>query len=103
MPHRLLSRRRFLKRSTAAAGGAVGLPTILRADKKKPSPNERLHVACIGVSGQGGSDMDRVAAAGAEIVALCDVFEDMAGKAREKFPRAAFFIDFREMLDKVKG
>src|SRR5438552_1555029 len=101
MPSRL-SRRRFLTTSLAAAGA---MPTILLADENKPSsPNERLHVACVGITGMGGSDMNSVAAAGAEIVALCDVFEDQAaGKAREKFPQAAFFADFRQMLDKVKG
>src|SRR4051794_35215531 len=100
---REFSRRRFMTTTLAAASAAGSLPSILRAEKKKPSANERLHVACVGVSGMGGADMDAVASAGAEIVALCDVFESMAGKAREKFPKAAFFADFREMLDKVKG
>src|SRR5262249_4721812 len=72
-------------------------------EKTKPSPNERLHVACVGASNQGGSDMNAVAAAGAEIVAICDVDEPRAAEARQKFPKAAFFVDFRDMLDKVKG
>src|SRR5262245_31306115 len=95
------SRRRFLTASLAAAGA---MPAIVRADKNKPSsPNERLHVACVGVTGMGGSDLNSVFAAGAEIVALCDVDEEKAGKEREKFPKAPFFADFRQMLDKVKG
>src|SRR5262249_10159519 len=37
--------------------------------------------------------------AGAAIVALCDVDEDRAAKARQHFPRAKFYTDFRRMLE----
>jgi predicted dehydrogenase len=97
MPHRL-SRRRFLQ--TSAVIGAATLGTaVLGAKEKKDSPNERLHVGVIGVAGQGAYDMDNVAGAGAAIVALCDVDENRAGKARERFPSAKFSTDFRKLLD----
>ena len=63
MLHRF-TRRRFLQSSAA-----VLLTAPLLAAEKKTSPNERLHVAVIGVNGQGNYDMTEVAKAGAEIVA----------------------------------
>ncbi len=93
-----LSRRRFLKAS-AAAGAAGMLPFPLAAEVKKPSANERLHVGVIGVEGRGAGNINDLVKAGAEIVALCDVDENRAGKMRERFPRARFDVDFRRMLD----
>jgi predicted dehydrogenase len=59
-------------------------------------------VGVIGVAGQGGGDMHQIAKAGAEIVALCDVDERRAAAARQDFPRAKFYTDFRKMID-AKG
>jgi predicted dehydrogenase len=94
MPSRL-TRRHFMQASAAAAAAAP----LAIAQEKKPSANERVHVAVIGVNGQGGSDMDRVAAAGAEIVALCDVDENRAAGARKRFPKATFTPDYRRLFD----
>jgi predicted dehydrogenase len=100
MPRRL-TRRDFLQ--TGAALGAVGLGGgFAPAAAKKDSPNERLHVGVIGVAGQGAYDMGEVAAAGAEVVALCDVDEKRTGAARKQFPRAKYYPDFRKLID-AKG
>lgn len=95
---RSLTRRRFVQATAAAA--AAG-PLVL-AQEKKLSANERLHVACIGTTGQAGGDMNQIAAAGAEIVALCDVDESKAAAARKRFPKAAFVQDCRKLFD-LKG
>src|SRR5262249_5316220 len=42
------------------------------------------------------------AAAGAAIVALCDVDENRAAPVRRRFPRAKFYTDFRKLID-AKG
>jgi predicted dehydrogenase len=98
MPHRL-TRRRFLQ--TAAAGATAGyFGASLRGDDRKPGPNDRLHVGVIGVAGQGEYDWRNVAAAGAEIVALCDVDENRTGTARAASPKATFDVDFRDLLDR---
>jgi predicted dehydrogenase len=89
-----LTRRHFLQ--TTAAATCAG---PLLAAEKKISANERLHVAVIGVNGQGNYDMTEVAKAGAEIVALCDVDEHRAVDARKRFPRAAYYTDFRRVFD----
>ena len=44
-------------------------------------------------------NIDEVTAAGAEIVALCDVDENRAGAARTRFPKATFHVDFRKLID----
>jgi predicted dehydrogenase len=62
-------------------------------------PSERLQVGVIGTINQAGYDLKEVAAAGAEIAALCDVDEKRSGPVRERFPRAKFFVDFRRLID----
>jgi predicted dehydrogenase len=103
MPTRY-SRRRFLQASASVGAASLSdLPgAVLRAEAKKPSPNERLHVGIIGVAGQGAYDMNETANAGVEIVALCDVDEHRAGPARARFPKAKFYADFRKLID-AKG
>ena len=63
--------------------------------------NEKLNVACIGVGGQGRANLNAVASEGQNIVALCDVDEQRAGNAFERFPNAEKFYDFRRMFDSV--
>ena len=65
---RPITRRRFLQ-STAKA---VATFTILRAGSARTyAANERLNIAAIGISGQGGSDIEQLKSQ--NIVALCDV------------------------------
>jgi predicted dehydrogenase len=110
------SRRRFLQ--TTAVAGAFGFwPGSARADDKKQSANDKLHVGVIGIAGQGAYDLNEVYDSGrAEIVALCDVIEGPGGaglennprlrergeqvaKTRERFPQAKFYTDFRRLLE----
>lgn len=88
------SRRRFLQSATAA----LSAPLFLAAAKKLPA-NERLAVGVIGVAAQGEHDWTNIVAGGAEIVAWCDVDEKRTKKARETFPNAPFYSDFRRLLD----
>ena len=73
------------------------LPTFANAAPR--SPNERLRVGIIGVAGRGESNWTGVAAAGADIVAVCDVDEQRTGKIRETYPKATFYTDFRKLLE----
>ena len=102
--------RRFFLLSAAAAGAAgFGVRPSL-AFAKKLAPSERLRVGAIGIAGQGGSDLSAIAAAGAEIVALCDVHEGRVevrnkkkvypiAEQRKTYPKAKFYTDFRKMID----
>jgi predicted dehydrogenase len=92
------TRRQFLQ--TSAALGAAGFwPGLAPAQDKKPAANDRLHVGVIGVTRRGGENLNGVVEAGVEVVALCDVDEALAGKVRERFPKATFCTDYRRMFD----
>src|SRR5688500_4092963 len=87
-----LSRRKFL---AASAASVLAAPMFAR----DPKPGQKLNVAVIGVNNRGAANV-----AGVEhenVVALCDVDEEWSGKQREKFPKAAFFTDYRKMFDKL--
>ena len=62
--------------------------------------NDRLAVAGIGAGGKGNADIAGSAAAGADIVALCDVDPRRAAGSIKRYPKAKVFTDFRVMLDK---
>jgi len=89
------TRREFLQQSALSAAGFWAVTRYARAETR--SPNEKLGIAVIGVSGQGGYSVANVA--GETVVALCDVDENRAAEARKKFPKAKFYPDFRRMLD----
>jgi predicted dehydrogenase len=91
------SRRRFLQTSAVSLAAAP----LLVADPRVP-PSERLRVGIIGVAGKGESNWKEVAAAGAEIVAGCDVDDTRTGLFRKTFPKAEFYVDFRKLID-AKG
>jgi predicted dehydrogenase len=95
MPQRV-SRRRFLGESVAA-GASLALVGALPAGERKLSANERLNLGIIGVAGRGADNLAGVRSE--NIVALCDVDENRAGKARAAFPQASFYEDFRRLLD----
>jgi predicted dehydrogenase len=95
----VLNRRDMLKAGTALGAGLY-LGGSLESARAQDSPNEKLNVALIGIGGQGGSNLNGVK--GENIVALCDVDDTRAGKAFERFPKAAKFADYREMLDKLE-
>lgn len=101
------SRRHFLV-TGAALGGASALGGSLGATSPRPlvrparrSPNERLRIGVVGCGGKGLSDM-QACAKEHEITALCDVDEGKAANARKEHPKAAFYHDWREMLDREK-
>jgi predicted dehydrogenase len=91
------TRRNFLRHS--ALGGAGVL--ILAHSKLAfgAAANDKLNVAGIGVGGQGRGDLDNIAGAGANLVALCDVDQNRAGDTFKKYPSAKPYRDFRKMLD----
>ncbi|MDR2982278.1 MAG: Gfo/Idh/MocA family oxidoreductase [Puniceicoccales bacterium] len=95
-----LSRRDFLKNASLASGLLI-LPGSAFAQEKKPSANDKVNVACVGVGGMGEGDMNGVAATGANIVAVCDVDSRRLAKAKEKYPNAETFSDYRVMFDKM--
>jgi hypothetical protein len=97
-----LSRRKFIRRATLAAGAAAfSFPYV----GKVLGANDRINLACIGCGGKGDSDTREAAECGANIIALCDVDElTLNKKTREfsgKFPNLKQFRDYRQLLDKM--
>lgn len=93
-----LSRRTFLKSTSAAAAAAVAFPHVMRS-QGGVSPNSRLNVACIGVGGRG---RDAVAGVKHEnLVAFCDVDEARAADTFAEHPGVRRFQDYRQLFDKV--
>ncbi len=97
MKNREMNRRQFL---AGAAGVAVFtiVPRHVLGGPRVVPPSERLNIACIGVGGMGGSDVQSVSSE--NIVALCDVdWSKHTVGSFEKHPGAKKYRDFRKMLD----
>lgn len=73
----------------------------MTAPVRARSPNERLRIGVVGCGGKGLSDM-QACAKNHDIVAICDVDDGKARRARELHPKAAFYHDWRDMLDREK-
>ena len=96
------TRRSFLKNTSLAAAGFFIVPRHVLG-RGFIAPSDKLHIAGIGVGGKGESDLQEFAKSPhVNIVALCDVDDRQAVKSRERFPRAGYYKDFREMLDKER-
>jgi hypothetical protein len=96
------SRRHFLKQ-LAVAGTAVSFPAV--SWSRVLGANSRVRIASIGTGGKGWSDLlDTAASPHAQIVGLCNVDESKAhlGQAKERFPEAKCFTDWRRLLDDSK-
>ena len=107
----MLNRRRFL--ATSAAAALVGCGKTKPTETAETTPEipaefipeappgnpDGVRIAVIGLSGRGGENTKGVA--GERIVALCDVDEAKAVRARAQYPKAPFFSDYRKLLDKV--
>lgn len=67
------------------------------------APSDRLRVAGIGAGGKGESDLNEFFKSGkADIAFLCDVDDRSAKNSRTRFPKAKYYKDYREMLEKEK-
>jgi predicted dehydrogenase len=96
-----MNRRAFLQMAGAVAAGVSIVPRQVIAGSGQTSPNERLHIAAIGVGGMGAGDIGAVAP-GNSIVALCDVDTQRSADTFRQFPAAKAFRDFRRMFDTME-
>ena len=94
-----ISRRRVLEKAAYVATGFMILPRHLVAQSGQTPPSETVRLAAIGCGNMAWGDIQSLAGCGTAMVGLCDVDERQAVKARKRFPQAAFFRDYRVMLD----
>ena len=106
---RKLNRRRFLKTTLAAAGGAAVLPAIIPSSalgaEGSVTPSDRIVMGTIGYGGRGRSDMGAfLNNADVQMLAVCDVKGGCrnGGKSavdrRYKNKDCKAYIDIRELL-----
>ncbi|WP_210463293.1 Gfo/Idh/MocA family protein [Rufibacter roseolus] len=95
------TRRQFLKTGALAAAGFMIVPRYVLGGKGYTAPSDRLRIAAVGVGGKGESDIKSFYDSGkADIAFLCDVDDTRAAKSRQRFPKAKYYKDWREMFDK---
>ena len=93
-----ISRREFMGGAAAAMAFTI-VPSHVLAQP----PSEKLNIASIGAGGMGAGNTRAAAAAGANIVALCDVDWKKGDEGFKRFPKAKKYKDFRKMLDNEKS
>src|SRR5580698_3619070 len=92
------SRRELIQHVSMTAGlAALGGVWSSRSAAQSKSPNEKLNIGCIGVGGQGASDVGNVS--GENIVALCDVDAERGAASFERYSKATKYQDFRKLLE----
>lgn len=95
------SRRDFIKTAAITAAGFTILPRHVLGGKGFLAPSDRLVIAGVGVGGKGRSDLASFHESGkADIGFLCDVDDRMATTSVERFPKAKYYKDWRELFDK---
>lgn len=95
------SRRGFIKTTALAAAGFMIVPRHVLGGKGFLAPSDRLQLAGIGAGGKGESDIAGIVKGGKTDVAfLCDVDDRSAATSVKNFPRAKYYKDYRELLDK---
>ena len=94
------NRRDFIKTGALATAAFMIVPRHVLG-RGYVAPSDRLLIAGIGVGGKGHSDIAMFDKSGkANIAFLCDVDEKRAAASVKAFPKAKFYKDWREMLDK---
>ncbi len=94
------SRRKFLRNTALAAGGFFIVPRHVLG-RGFTAPSDQLRIAGIGAGGKGNSDLREFSKSPKAAVAfLCDVDDRQAADSVKRFPKAKYYKDFREMLDK---
>ena len=94
------SRRSFLRNTGLATAGFFIVPRHVLG-RGFVAPSDRLVVAGIGVGGKGQSDIANFFKSGkADIAFLCDVDDRRAAASVKAFPKAKYYKDWRQMLEK---
>jgi predicted dehydrogenase len=106
-----ITRREFIEKTAAGAAGLMVVPRHVLGGRGIQAPSDTLNIGCVGVGGKGASDIASVSTE--NIVALCDVDDEMMAKflkneqntpeQQAKYEEASKYRDFRKMLDREKS
>ena len=97
---KVVNRRRFLIGASSAMSSFTIMPRHVLGGTGYTSPSDKLNIAGIGVGGMGANNLKQMNSE--NIVALCDVDGDYAGKTFKEYPNAKTYQDYRVMLEKQK-
>jgi predicted dehydrogenase len=103
-----VSRRQFVGGFAATAATITVVPRHVLGGPNQKAPSDKINIACVGVGGKGFSDSRAMKEE--NVIALCDVDEVRATAPHgdekvtipDLFPKAKWYKDFREMLEKEK-
>ena len=85
----------------AAAAAITIVPRHVLGGPGHKAPSEKLNIASIGLNGMGSVDVSQCAE-GNNIVAICDVDQNVLARVSKYFPKARHHTDFRKMLESQK-
>ncbi|MGK9126878.1 Gfo/Idh/MocA family oxidoreductase [Olivibacter sp. SA151] len=94
-----LTRRKFIKESTALAGFTIVSSHVLGKTLGYVAPSDKLNIAGIGVGGMGRRNLANMNTE--SIVALCDVDWKYAQKTFQDYPKAKQYKDWRKLFDEM--
>ena len=94
-----INRRDFLVGAATAAAFTV-VPRHVLGGPGQTAPSNKLNIAGIGLNGMGGGDVANCKSE--NIVALCDVDQNVLNRFAKEYPGAKLHTDFRKMLDTQK-
>ena len=95
----MMSRKKFIGGVIAAGVAPSIVPNSVFGAH---APSNRITVGAVGCGNIARNQLPRIAEAGFQVVALCDVDSVNAKQVFDKFPNAPRYVDFREML-RVEG
>jgi predicted dehydrogenase len=92
------TRRRFLQQSLAGSASLMGAGYwTSRSLAALKSPSEKLNIGLIGTAHRAEANIDGVK--GENIVAVCDIDDNLLDRAAKQFPQAKRYNDFRKLLE----
>lgn len=101
-----MQRKEFLKKSALAGAGSMFLPSLTGFSSQKISASDQINIGAIGINGMGwGNTLKAVQVPGVNLVAVCDVDENVINRKLNSKQGAAFkdkvriYKDYRKMLE----
>ncbi len=89
-----ISRRNFLRTTSALTAGAVIIPNLISC-----SPSSKINIAIVGVGGRGKAQWETCTLE--NVVAMCDVDDNRADEGYAAYPNAKRYKDYRKMMDEM--